>query len=154
MLLRASKLESRASSTQRHHGLVDHRHAGGGLRRGRRAEGLRLGRPAARLGTDPGRGDHPGAGHGRPGQCRPDDPRASPPELAKAGAIERFRELNAGKLHMVLPASDQYVPWTALVIGLWIPNFYYWGLNQYIMQRTLGSPRWPRAKRASCSPPA
>ncbi len=29
--------------------------------------------------------------------------------------------------------------WTALVLGLWIPNFYYWGLNQYITQRTLGS---------------
>ena len=26
-----------------------------------------------------------------------------------------------------------------MVIGLWIPNFYYWGLNQYIVQRTLGS---------------
>ena len=23
--------------------------------------------------------------------------------------------------------------------GLWIPNFYYWGLNQYITQRTLGA---------------
>jgi SSS family solute:Na+ symporter len=31
------------------------------------------------------------------------------------------------------------VPWTALVVGLWIPNFYYWGLNQYICQRALGS---------------
>jgi SSS family solute:Na+ symporter len=31
------------------------------------------------------------------------------------------------------------VPWTALVVGLWIPNFFYWGLNQYITQRTLGS---------------
>ena len=25
------------------------------------------------------------------------------------------------------------------MIGLWIPNFFYWGLNQYIVQRTLGS---------------
>jgi SSS family solute:Na+ symporter len=25
------------------------------------------------------------------------------------------------------------------VIGLWIPNFYYWGLNQYISQRTLAA---------------
>jgi SSS family solute:Na+ symporter len=25
------------------------------------------------------------------------------------------------------------------VVGLWIPNFFYWGLNQYITQRTLGS---------------
>lgn len=55
------------------------------------------------------------------------------------GAVERFQELNGGKLHMVLPMNDMFVPWTALVIGLWIPNFYYWGLNQYIIQRTLGS---------------
>jgi SSS family solute:Na+ symporter len=26
-----------------------------------------------------------------------------------------------------------------LLLGLWIPNFFYWGLNQYIVQRTLGS---------------
>jgi solute:Na+ symporter, SSS family len=26
-----------------------------------------------------------------------------------------------------------------LLIGLWIPNFFYWGLNQYIVQRTLGA---------------
>ena len=40
---------------------------------------------------------------------------------------------------MVRPASDPAIPWTALVVGLWIPNFFYWGLNQYITQRTLGS---------------
>jgi SSS family solute:Na+ symporter len=60
-------------------------------------------------------------------------------DMAQAGAIQRFRELNDAKLHMVLPRNDLNVPWTALVIGLWIPNFYYWGLNQYITQRTLGS---------------
>ena len=37
------------------------------------------------------------------------------------------------------PSSDPSIPWTALVVGLWIPNFFYWGLNQYITQRTLGS---------------
>ncbi len=58
---------------------------------------------------------------------------------AAAGPIERFRELNGAKLHMVLPRTDLILPWTALVVGLWIPNFYYWGLNQYIVQRTLGS---------------
>lgn len=65
------------------------------------------------------------------------------PELinveAGAGAIKRFTELNGHKLHMVLPQSDPEIPWSALVIGLWIPNFYYWGLNQYITQRTLGA---------------
>jgi len=67
-----------------------------------------------------------------------------PSQLADAGAVERLRLLNAGdwqqgKLHMVRPAADPEVPWTALVVGLWIPNFFYWGLNQYITQRTLGS---------------
>ncbi len=67
-----------------------------------------------------------------------------PEDLAGAGVFERLRMLNAGdwsvgKLHMVKPATDPAVPWTALVVGLWIPNFFYWGLNQYITQRTLGS---------------
>ncbi len=64
--------------------------------------------------------------------------------LRESGPIARFLELNRaalpeGKLHMVRPAADPEIPWTALVIGLWIPNFFYWGLNQYITQRTLGS---------------
>ncbi len=54
---------------------------------------------------------------------------------------------------MVLPANDLTLPWTALVVGLWIPNFYYWGLNQYITQRTLGSQSLAEGQRASCSPP-
>ncbi|MGN0860680.1 MAG: transporter, partial [Candidatus Spyradosoma sp.] len=70
--------------------------------------------------------------------------------LQNAGGIERFLQLNAGeaasgmnsiggKLHMIRPADDSSIPWTALLLGLWIPNFFYWGLNQYIMQRTLAS---------------
>jgi len=65
-------------------------------------------------------------------------------QLAEAGPVERFYQLNrgdlpAGKLHMVRPLDDKKIPWSALLIGLWIPNFFYWGLNQYITQRTLGS---------------
>ncbi len=55
------------------------------------------------------------------------------------GAIERFVSLNKVRLNMFLPKDDSVLPWTALLLGLWIPNFYYWGLNQYITQRTLGS---------------
>jgi len=62
-----------------------------------------------------------------------------PAHMSDAGPISKFVTLNRDKLHMVLPADHAYVPWTALVLGLWIPNFYYWGLNQYITQRTLGS---------------
>ncbi len=56
-----------------------------------------------------------------------------------AGGLAKLVALNHEKLNMVLPRSDKNIPWTALLIGLWIPNFYYWGLNQYITQRILGS---------------
>ena len=59
--------------------------------------------------------------------------------LEVMSAVDRFFTLNEEKLHMFLPGDDLVLPWTALVIGLWIPNFYYWGLNQYIVQRTLGA---------------
>jgi SSS family solute:Na+ symporter len=64
--------------------------------------------------------------------------------LAEAGPVQRFWDLNRGELpegktHMVRPLDDKEIPWSALLIGLWIPNFFYWGLNQYITQRTLGS---------------
>ncbi|OGC02891.1 hypothetical protein A2V82_15585 [candidate division KSB1 bacterium RBG_16_48_16] len=55
------------------------------------------------------------------------------------GALSRFYDLNHVRLNMFLPKTDNVLPWTALMLGLWIPNFYYWGLNQYITQRTLGS---------------
>lgn len=55
------------------------------------------------------------------------------------GAMERFVELNKVRLNMFLPKDDAVLPWIALLLGLWIPNLYYWGLNQYITQRTLGS---------------
>lgn len=76
-------------------------------------------------------------------------------DLEAAGPWERFMLLNdgkdgeavarngdnlsGGKIHMVRPKEDTDIPWTALLVGLWIPNFFYWGLNQYIVQRTLGS---------------
>lgn len=56
-----------------------------------------------------------------------------------SGTFERFVDLNRTRLNMFLPSTDTILPWTALLLGLWIPNFYYWGLNQYITQRTLGS---------------
>lgn len=57
----------------------------------------------------------------------------------KAVGVGSFFKANADKLHMILPRDHVVLPWTALVIGLWIPNFYYWGLNQYITQRTLAA---------------
>ena len=64
-----------------------------------------------------------------------------------ASAVERFWDLNRPRMNMFLPSSDIILPWTALLLGLWIPNFYYWGLNQYITQRTLGSASLAQGQR-------
>ena len=56
-----------------------------------------------------------------------------------ASLAEKFGVLKQEKMHMVLPRDNTFLPWTALLLGIWIPNFYYWGLNQYIMQRALGA---------------
>ena len=58
---------------------------------------------------------------------------------ANAGLVEGgkavFSKVNESAMHMNTPA----MPWGILLLGIWIPNFYYWGLNQYITQRILGS---------------
>ncbi|MBQ7022953.1 MAG: sodium/solute symporter [Akkermansia sp.] len=56
-----------------------------------------------------------------------------------AGEVSGATNGIGGKLHMMREASDPTMPWTVYLLGLWIPNFFYWGLNQYIMQRTLAS---------------
>ena len=56
-----------------------------------------------------------------------------------AGDVEGATNGIGGKLHMMREKSDPVMPWTVYLLGLWIPNFFYWGLNQYIMQRTLAS---------------
>jgi len=53
-----------------------------------------------------------------------------------AGVFEKFSALNDSAMHM---GSNPTMPWPILILGIWIPNFYYWGLNQYITQRILGS---------------
>lgn len=67
-----------------------------------------------------------------------------------AGVLQRFIDVNGPRLNMFLPATDTVLPWTALMLGLWIPNFYYWGLNQYITQRTLGSESLREGQRGIC----
>ncbi len=56
-----------------------------------------------------------------------------------AGAA-RFLAENQDRLHTVLPADHPEVPWTAVFVGgLWIAQFFYWGVNQFIIQRTLAA---------------
>ena len=64
-----------------------------------------------------------------------------------AGVIDKFSTLNEPVMHM---GSNPAMPWPILLLGIWIPNFYYWGLNQYITQRILGfCITGRRTKRAS-----
>jgi solute:Na+ symporter, SSS family len=56
------------------------------------------------------------------------------------GGWEPFVEAADGRLSTVLPWNHPEMPWVAVFIGgLWIPNLFYWGLNQFITQRTLGA---------------
>lgn len=56
------------------------------------------------------------------------------------GGWDKFVELSEGRLHTVLPADHPELPWTAVFIGgMWLPNIFYWGLNQFITQRTLAA---------------
>lgn len=51
-----------------------------------------------------------------------------------------FLEHNEAKLHTILPLDHDELPWLAVLVGgMWIPNFFYWGLNQFITQRALGA---------------
>jgi SSS family solute:Na+ symporter len=58
----------------------------------------------------------------------------------RIGGWEPFAAAAGDRLHTVLPWDHPEMPWVAVFIGgLWIPNLFYWGLNQFITQRTLGA---------------
>ena len=56
------------------------------------------------------------------------------------GGWDNFVANSGDKLHTVLPWDHPEMPWVAVFFGgLWLPNIFYWGLNQFITQRTLGA---------------
>jgi SSS family solute:Na+ symporter len=50
-------------------------------------------------------------------------------------ASERYN----GHLSMIRPPSDPDLPWPGMFTGVLLLGFYYWGMNQYIVQRVLGA---------------
>lgn len=42
-------------------------------------------------------------------------------------------------LSLIRPLDDPALPWLGVIVGLPVLGFYYWGTNQYIMQRVLGA---------------
>jgi SSS family solute:Na+ symporter len=59
--------------------------------------------------------------------------------LKACGGWESFTETNADKLHMILPADHEGLPWTGVLSGMGIVLIYYCGLNQFIVQRNLAA---------------
>lgn len=57
--------------------------------------------------------------------------------------------VDAHKLSLIRPLDDPGVPWLGLLTGLPIVGFYYWTMNQYIVQRVLAARDVQTASRAS-----
>lgn len=55
------------------------------------------------------------------------------------GGWSEFATVNEAKLHMILPAGHEGLPWTGVLSGMWIVILYYCGLNQFIVQRNLAA---------------
>jgi SSS family solute:Na+ symporter len=52
-------------------------------------------------------------------------------------------------LSIVQPLSDEVLPWPGLLLGVPVLGFYYWILNQYIVQRVLGARDITHARRGA-----
>lgn len=59
--------------------------------------------------------------------------------LNASGGWGEFIRQNADGLHMVLPHTNEALPWTGVAGGMWIVILYYCGLNQFIVQRSLAA---------------
>lgn len=42
-------------------------------------------------------------------------------------------------LSLIRPAGDEVLPWPGLITGVFLLGFYFWGTNQFMVQRTLGA---------------
>ena len=62
---------------------------------------------------------------------------------------EVTRRVNASKLQLLEPMDGPGLPWLGTFTGLPIAGFYYWTMNQYVVQRILGARDLDAAGRAS-----
>jgi SSS family solute:Na+ symporter len=59
------------------------------------------------------------------------------------------KAVHPDKLSLIRPIGAPGVPWLGLITGLPIVGFYYWTMNQYVVQRILGARDISSAGRAS-----
>jgi solute:Na+ symporter, SSS family len=55
------------------------------------------------------------------------------------GGLSGLLEKQPEKFHVFFDASHPELPWTGVLSGLMVLHMYYWGTNQFIVQRTLGA---------------
>ncbi len=55
------------------------------------------------------------------------------------GGLSGLLERQPEKFHVFFAASHPELPWSGVLSGLMVLHMYYWGTNQFIVQRTLGA---------------
>ena len=60
-------------------------------------------------------------------------------ELGGWGAMRELDAAGADKMHLYLPVNHSQLPWTGVFTGLMAMHCFYWGTNQFIVQRALGA---------------
>ena len=56
------------------------------------------------------------------------------------GGWDQFVARRGDQPHVVMPLDHPELPWLAVFFGgMWIPHFFYWGFNQFIVQRSLAA---------------
>ena len=55
------------------------------------------------------------------------------------GGISGLLAKEPEKFHVFFPADHPQLPWTGVLSGLMVLHFYYWGTNQFMVQRALGA---------------
>ena len=53
--------------------------------------------------------------------------------------LDAARDVADQKMHLYLPTSHPQLPWTGVFTGLMAMHCFYWGTNQFIVQRALGA---------------
>ncbi|MFP4059629.1 MAG: sodium/sugar symporter [Bacteroidales bacterium] len=73
------------------------------------------------------------------------------PEGGVFNGLSHIYNVAGDKFHMILDKGHpefNNIPGIAILIGgLWVANLYYWGFNQYIIQRALAAKSLPEAQR-------
>lgn len=55
------------------------------------------------------------------------------------GGLGNLIEMEGDRFHVFFPHDHEQLPWTGVLTGLMVLHLYYWGTNQFIVQRTLGA---------------